>query len=185
LALVVKKTGLYQERDEVERATFCSVVRNIPPDNIVWVDETGIEEHLIRPYGRNNRGERLYADTPGKRVARTTLIAGYGEGRLKAPMRFKGSTNTHVFNIWCREVLAPELRKGDVVVMDNATFHKSSETRDIIESKGATLLFQPKYSPDLNKSEPQWANLKQRIRKDQSDKPFISKLDKHIKKMAK
>ena len=160
------------------------MVREIPPEKLVWVDETGIEEHLIRAYGRNKRGERLYADIPGKRVARTTLIAGYGEGRLKAPMRFKGCTNTEVFNAWVEQVLVPELRPGDVVIMDNATFHKSTRTRELIEAAGAILLFQPKYSPDLNKSEPQWANLKQRIRTDISDKPFIHKLDKHITIMA-
>lgn len=160
------------------------MVREIPPEKIVWVDETGIEEHLIRPYGRNKRGKRPYADVPGKRVARTTLIAGYGEGRLKAPMRFKGCTNTEVFNAWVEQVLAPELREGDVVIMDNATFHKSVRTRELIEAARAILLFQPKYSPDLNKSEPQWANLKGRIRSDQSDQPFIHKLDKHITNMA-
>lgn len=98
-------------------------------------------------------------------------------------MRFKGYTNSCVFTTWCREVLSKELRPQDVVIMDSATFHKSSETREIIESKGAILLFQPKYSPDLNKSEPQWANLKQRIRADQQDIPFVQKLDKHIIKM--
>jgi transposase len=181
----VKKTGLYRERDEVERATFRSVVREIPPEKIIWVDETGIEEHLIRPYGRKKRGERLFTDVPGNRVGRTTLIAGYGEGRLKAPMRFKGYTNTAVFNAWVGQVLAKELRKGDVVIMDSASFHKSTDTRNLIEQCGATLLFQPKYSPDLNKSEPQWANLKQHIRADQAHIPFSEKLDKHIVNMAR
>jgi len=184
LRLHVKKTGLYQERDEVERATFQSVVKDIPPDNIIWIDETGIEEHLVRTHGRTKRGERYYTDVPGKRVGRTTLIAGYGEGKLKAPMRFKGHTNTKVFNTWCREVLKEELRPGIVVIMDSASFHKSQETRDIIEGEGATLLYQPKYSPDLNKSEPQWANLKQRIRSDQSNQTFMQKLDKHIVEMC-
>ena len=111
MASAVKKIGLYQERDEVERATFQSVVKEIPPNNIIWVDETGIEEHLTRTHGRTKRGERYYADVPGKRVGRTTLIAGYGDGILKAPMRFKGHTNTQLFNskrpVWvpCRVCL--------------------------------------------------------------------------------
>lgn len=79
LGISRKKPGLYRERDEVERATFASVVREIPPEKIIWVDETGVEEPLIRLYGRNDRGKHLYADVSGKRVARTTLIAGYGE----------------------------------------------------------------------------------------------------------
>jgi transposase len=168
----------------VERATFNAVVAQIPPETIVWVDETGIEERVLRSHARSPRGLRALGEISGKRVGRTTLIAGYGAGALKAPMRFKGYTNTAVFNSWCREVLVPELRPGDVVIMDSATFHKSAETRERIEAAGATLLFQPKYSPDLNKSEPQWANLKRRLRTDQTHQPFLEKLDKHIVKMC-
>jgi len=184
LGLRVKKTLLYCERDEVERATFNAVVAQIPADQIVWVDETGIEERLFRLHARAIRGRRCLSDISGKRVGRTTLIAGYGAGVLKAPMRFKGYTNTRVFNAWCEKVLAPELTSGNVVSMDSASFHKSKATRDIIEATGATLLFQPKYSPDCNKSEPQWANLKHRIRSDNSNAAFIQKLDKHIRHMC-
>ena len=168
----------------MERATFRSVVAQIPADQIVWVDETGIEERLFRSHARSTRGHRALGDISGKRVGRTTLIAGYGAGALKAPMRFKGYTNTRVFNAWCEEVLAPELIPGQFVIMDSASFHKSKATRDIIEATGARLLFQPKYSPDCNKSEPQWANLKHRIRSDNSNNTFIHKLDKHIRYMC-
>lgn len=180
----VKKTSLYQERDEVERVTFQSVVRDIPPERIIWVDETGIEEQMHRTHAREIIGKRAFSNISGKRVPRTTLIAGYGEGVLKAPMHFKGTTNTVVFNAWVENILCPELKKGDVVVMDNATFHKSSQTKILIENKGAMLLFQPTYSPDLNKIEPQWANLKHYIRADKSNQPFIQKLDNHIVNMC-
>lgn len=160
------------------------MVAQIPANQIVWVDETGIEERLFRAHARTERGSRALGDISGKRVGRTTLIAGYGAGVLKAPMRFKGYTNTMVFNAWLAEVLAPELTPDNVVIMDSASFHKSKATRDIIESTGATLLFQPKYSPDCNKSEPQWANLKHRIRSDKSPETFSKKLDKHIKHMC-
>lgn len=168
----------------MERATFRSVVAQIPAEHIVWVDETGIEERLFRSHARTARGARALGDVSGKRVGRTTLIAGYGAGVLKAPMRFKGYTNTSVFNTWVAQVLAPELTPDNVVVMDSASFHKSKATRDLIEATGATLLFQPKYSPDCNKSEPQWANLKHRIRSDNSPANFIQKLDKHIRYMC-
>jgi len=168
----------------VERATFNAIVRTIPPESVVWVDETGIEERLLRTHARTRRGVRAVDNISGKRVGRTTLIAGYGAGVLKAPMRFKGYTNTNVFNTWCELVLAPELKAGQVVIMDSASFHKSTATRTIIESTGATLLFQPKYSPDCNKSEPQWANLKRRIRSDPSTQSFFHKLDKHIRYMC-
>jgi transposase len=160
------------------------VVEQIPAERIVWVDETGIEERLFRSHARAALGQRCLSETSGKRVGRTTLIAGYGAGVLKAPMRFKGYTNTQVFNAWCEEVLAPELVPGQFVIMDSASFHKSKATRNIIEATGAKLLFQPKYSPDCNKSEPQWANLKRRIRSDNSHDSFIQKLDKHIQYMC-
>ncbi len=139
---------------------------------------------MHRKHAREIIGKRAYSNISGKRVPRTTLIAGYGEGRLKAPMRFKGTTNTDVFNTWVEKVLAPELCEGDVVIMDNATFHRSNATRILIENKGAILLYQPKYSPDLNKIEPQWANLKHYLRTDTSNVPFIQKLDKHIVNMS-
>ena len=160
------------------------MVAQIHADQIVWVDETGIEERLLRTHARSARGQRCISETSGKRVGRTTLIAGYGAGVLKAPMRFKGYTNTAVFNTWCEKVLAPELQCGQFVIMDSASFHKSKATRDIIEATGATLLFQPKYSPDCNKSEPQWANLKRRIRSDSSPQTFLQKLDRHIRYMC-
>ena len=117
MGLVVKKTSLYQERDEVERATFASVVREIPPERIIWVDETGIEERMHRTHAREIIGKRAFSNISGKRVPRTTLIAGYGEGVLKAPMRFKGTTNTAIFNAWVEHILCQELQQGDVVIM--------------------------------------------------------------------
>lgn len=92
------------------------MVKEIPPDNIIWVDETGIEERMHRRHAREIIGKRAYSSISGKRVPRTTLIAGYGEGRIKAPMRFKGTTNTAIFNAWVEEILAPELQQGDVVI---------------------------------------------------------------------
>ena len=96
LGITRKKTLLYSERDEVERATFNAVVAQIPAESIVWVDETGIEERLLRTHARSLRGARAVGDVSGKRVGRTTLIAGYGAGVLKAHMHFKGYTNTNV-----------------------------------------------------------------------------------------
>ena len=86
------------------------------------------------------------------------------KGGFIAPFCFKGHTNTEVFNTWVEEVLLPDLRRGQVVILDNAAFHKSSRTTELIESAGCRVIFLPPYSPDLNKIEPMWANLKQKIR---------------------
>ena len=67
-----------------------------------------------------------------------------------APFNFQGSCNSEVFNAWLEEILLPALPKGSVLVMDNAAFHKSARTKEMIEKSGCTLLFLPTYSPDLN-----------------------------------
>ena len=79
-------------------------------------------------------------------------------------MCFKGTCNTELFNAWIEQVLLPELKPGQVVILDNAAFHKSPKTKELIESAGCKLLFLPPYSPDLNPIETFWANLKAKIK---------------------
>lgn len=79
-------------------------------------------------------------------------------------MTFKGTCNTQLFEIWAQKILIPELKKGQIVIMDNATFHKSERTKNLIEGAGCQLLFLPPYSPDLNPIEQFWAWFKGQIR---------------------
>lgn len=158
---------------------------SIPPDKRIWIDECGVEEEVERPYGRSLKGNRIYGERSGKvRHARTTVIAAYRRKKMKAPFRFKGHTNTTVFNVWITECLSSVLKTDDWVILDNGAFHKSPQTRKAIEDKGANLLFLPPYSPDLNEIEPQWANLKARIRKDKyKTSNFLQNLDQNLSKM--
>lgn len=82
-----------------------------------------------------------------------------------APYVFDGYTDSKRFNGWLEKCLLPELKRGQVVIMDNAAFHKSALTKKLIESVGCRLLFQPPYSPDLNPIEKQWAVLKRKFKK--------------------
>ena len=75
---------------------------------------------------------------------------------------FKGTCDTELFNIWLKEILLPKTKKGDVIVMDNASFHKSPTTRKLIEDAGCELVYLPPYSPDLNPIENDFANIKKR-----------------------
>jgi transposase len=81
-----------------------------------------------------------------------------------APFCFQGTCNTELFNIWVERFLCPALKPGQVVILDNATFHKSEKTKELIENRRCTLFFLPPYSPDLNPIETFWANLKAKIR---------------------
>ena len=81
------------ERNEKERTAFLEEVSEIPSDRIIWMDEAGIDEILYREYAYESKGKRAYSDVTGKRVARTTLIAGYRGGKIIAPWYFKGTTD--------------------------------------------------------------------------------------------
>lgn len=95
---------------------------------------------------------------------RTNIIAGYVNHQTIAPLVFNGSCNTKLFESWVEEFLIKELKFGQVVVMDNAAFHKSQKTKDLIESVGCRVIFLPPYSPDLNLIEKFWANMKRWIK---------------------
>jgi transposase len=149
------------------------LVAKIAPEDLVYIDETGIDNNMSSLYGWALRGVKSFAEVLGHSTVRKTLIAGYcyGSTQLVAPMEYDGYTNTEVFVTWIKEGLCKELRPGQIVVMDNASFHKSDKIKQLIESVGCKLLFLPPYSPDLNPIEHVWANLKALIRrhKDRQD----------------
>lgn len=126
----------------------------------VYLDESGFEPETTRTHGWARRGEAVHGFRSGNRRPRTSLIAARTTQGLEAPMLFCGTCNTAIFNQWLEEMLCPLLTENDVVVMDNAAFHKSEETKRLIEKTGATLLYLPPYSPELNPIEKDFANLK-------------------------
>lgn len=100
----------------------------------------------------------------GKRFGRQSVIAALNNKKLLAPMCFEGTCNTDVLNVWLKQELLPMLTPGQVLILDNASFHKSATTQKLVESYGCKLLFLPPYSPDLNPIEKCWANMKKKIR---------------------
>ena len=133
-------------------------------EDLVYVDESGIDQFVYYPWGYGLRGQKVHGEISGKRYDRESFVAGKVNSRVIAPMCFKGTCNTEVFNAWIEQVLLSELKPGQVVIMDNAAFHKSPKTRELIESVGCKILFLPPYSPDLNPIEKYWANLKANIK---------------------
>lgn len=119
---------------------------------------------MTRLRGRAPRGERLIDKVPHGHWKTTTLIAALGISGMRCSTVVDGAVNGDVFEAFVEQVLVPELRHGDVVVMDNLSSHKRERVRELIEAAGARLLFLPPYSPDLNPIEMIFAKIKQLLR---------------------
>lgn len=119
---------------------------------------------MTRLRGRASRGERLIDKVPHGHWKTTTLIAALGVSGMRCSTVVDGAVNGDVFEAFVEQVLVPELRRGDVVVMDNLSSHKRQRVRELIENAGARLVFLPPYSPDLNPIEMIFAKVKQLLR---------------------
>jgi transposase len=111
------------------------------------------------------RGERVIGKAPFARWKTMTFIAALRQEKVTAPCLFDGPINGEVFLAWVKESLAPTLKPGEIVIMDNLSSHRGKAVRQAIRSKGAKLLFLPKYSPDLNPIEQVFSKLKHGLRK--------------------
>jgi len=131
----------------------------------VFIDETWTATNMARLRGRAPRGQRLRMSVPHGHWKTTTLIAGLRRDRIVAPFVLDGSINRDAFETYVARVLVPELRAGDIVVMDNLSSHKGPLVRELIEAAGARLLYLPPYSPDFNPIENAFAKLKALLRK--------------------
>lgn len=131
---------------------------------LVFVDETWTKTNMIRLRGRSPVGERLVDNVPHGHWKTTTLIAALGIEGVRCSTVVDGAVNGDVFEAFVQQVLVPELKPGDTVVMDNLSSHKRDRTRQLIEASGAQLLFLPPYSPDLNPIEMIFAKAKQLLR---------------------
>ena len=120
---------------------------------------------MARTHGRAPRGERLRAAVPHGHWKTTTFVAGLRQDGIVAPFVLDGPINRPAFETYVARVLVPELRPGDLVIMDNLSSHKGPRVRELIEAVGASLLYLPPYSPDFNPIENAFAKLKALLRK--------------------
>ena len=128
------------------------------------MDETGIADNEVPPYGWAHSGIRAFGDTRGGRRRRVSIVGSLKEGQFHSGMVLDGTFNTEAFEAFVEKILLPRCSSGDVIVMDNARIHKSTRLHEIVESVGCRVLYQPKYSPDLNPIEHYWSPLKKQIR---------------------
>ncbi len=131
----------------------------------VFIDETGATTAMLSRYGWGPRSERLVDKAPQGHWRTTTFVAGLRDSGLVAPFVVDGAMTGAIFRTYVEKVLAPELRPGDVAVMDNLAAHKAVGVREAIHAAGAGLLYLPPYSPDLNPIERFFAKLKTLLRK--------------------
>lgn len=117
---------------------------------------------MYRRYGWSPRGQKLYGEKTGKREKRENLLAARQNGKMIAPMLVTGSVNAMCVEKWLSEWLMPKLAQHSILIMDNAPIHRKSKIRELAEQKGHTVRFLPKYSPDFNKIEHDFAALKKR-----------------------
>ena len=137
---------------------------DLDPDKLVFIDETGATTKMARLRGRAPRGERCRSAVPHGHWKTTTFTAGLTARGLVAPMLIDGAMDGAAFRAYVKTILGPELRPGDVVVMDNQPTHKVDGSREAIEKVKARLLYLPPYSPDFNPIEQAFAKLKALLR---------------------
>ena len=131
----------------------------------VLVDETGASTNMVRRTGWGARGKRVVARAPHGHWRTTTFVAGLRATGMVAPFVLDGPITGAAFHAYVAQVLAPELKPGDVVVMDNLAAHKRARVQAAIRAAGASSLYLPPYSPDLNPIELAFAKLKPLLRK--------------------
>ena len=137
----------------------------IDPERLVFIDETSTKTNMEPLRGWSPLGARLVAKVPNSHWKTSTFIAALRCDRIEAPWLLDGPVNAAAFKTYVEKVLAPTLRPGDLVIMDNLSSHKGKAIRQAIRKAGAKLFFLPKYSPDLNPIEQVFAKLKHLLRK--------------------
>src|SRR5215204_2919674 len=160
-----KKTLAATERDEEKRSAFRERLRGVDPKRLIFVEESSTNIALTPRYARAPRGERAHGTAPKNWGKNVTLISSITPEGMGPSMSIQGSSDTESFGLYMKNVLAPRLRPGQIVLMDNLSVHKSKWVRDLLEGRGCQLWLLPPYSPDLNPIEEAFSKVKNLIRK--------------------
>jgi transposase len=162
-----KKSQIAQERDEEVRGLWRWLASRFDARRLVFVDESGFNTSMTRLRARAPRGKRAYGKVPRNRGKNTTLIAAITlEGAMGESMTVEGATDALAFEAYVEHFLAPSLREGQVVVLDGLGAHRTEKVEELVQARGADLVFLPSYSPDLNPIEEAFSKIKHLVRKE-------------------
>jgi transposase len=159
-----KKTLSASEQDPAAREAWREQAAPIDPSRFVWVDEFGSHLGLTRTHARAPRGERARGSAPRNRGQNRTTLTSLRLDGLGPGLLVEGGITTRGFEVYVEHVLAPTLRPGQIVGMDNLRQHRSPRVRALIEARGATLWLLPSYSPDYNPIEEAFSKVKSLLR---------------------
>jgi transposase len=155
-----------QEREDIanNRNEWRKFQEIVDARRLVFLDESGLKTNMTRLYGRARNGERCLDSTPCGHWATVTILSSIRLDGATEALVFEGAVDREMFDAYIKEGLAPTLRPGDIVVMDNLNTHKSQEAYNAIRMRQADVLFLPAYSPDFNPIEKMWSKVKQVLR---------------------
>jgi len=159
-----KKTLAASERDEEARAAWREATAQLDPEQLVFVDESGTNISLTRVYGWAPHDHRATGTVPRNHGKNTTLVAALAPDGLHEPWLLEGAMDTDTFVWYITEQLAPTLRPGQVVIVDNLSAHKADRIRQAIAARHCQLLFLPPYSPDFTPIEQAFSKIKAILR---------------------
>jgi hypothetical protein len=145
-----KRSMASSEREERRRRSFARYVGGSVAEKFVFVEECSTNISLSPIYARAPRGDRARGKAPRNWGKNVSLVYAIDSGGVKPSMSVEGAVDGRAFETYVERFLAPELERGQIVVMDNLSVHKSKRVKRLIEQAGATLFFLPSYSPDLN-----------------------------------
>ena len=163
-----KKSLIAREQDAEARAAWRAEVAELDAADLVFRDETSTPTDLTPTHGRAPRGQRVVGRIPQRRWHAVTLLATLTPEGFGPSFQFPGVLDRTIFNAYVERILAPALRPGQTVILDNLSVHKSARARQAIEAAGCRVRFLPTYSPDFNPIEQAFHQLKAGLRRAQA-----------------
>jgi transposase len=160
----VKKSLAAAERVEADRTAFRQRVAPLDRRRFVFTDETGFHLAMTRLYGRAPRGQRVVQSVPRNHGKGVSLIGSLSLRGLVAPFSIEGAVDTLVFDSYVSKLLLPQLRRGDIVLLDNLPVHQASQVEAAVAARKAQVLWLPAYSPDFSPLENCWSKIKALVR---------------------